>query len=74
MPIEYDSKPAIRKTTDENGKPQYELIWNVNNAILSVLTEKQFREMITRLQELEAAQGWRNEIYYFPVMRHRVTG
>lgn len=70
MPIEYDSKPAIWKRGDD----EYELIWNVNTSILSVLTEDQIHDLINRLTEMVTLPPGQTDIYYFPVMRHRVTG
>lgn len=67
---EYDSKAAIRKMEDDC----YELIWNVNSSILSVLTEQQILEMIEALQRISTLPSGQRDVYYFPVMRHKVTG
>jgi len=70
MLIEYDSKAAIRKVGDDC----YELSWNVNHSILSVLTEQQMLELRDAIDRMTTLPPGKNDIYYFPVMRHKVTG
>lgn len=70
MSIEYDSKAIIRKMEDD----RYELCWNVNSSILSVMTERQVDELIEALQKIKQQPSLYADIYHFPVMRYRVTG
>lgn len=70
MPIEYDSKAVIRKVGDD----EYELNWNVNHSILSVLTEQQMLELRDAIDRMTSLPPGETDIYRFPVMRHTVTG
>lgn len=70
MPLEYDSKPAIRKMGDD----EYELIWITSSLILSVLTEQQMIELRDAIDNMVTLPPGQRDVYYFPVMRHKVTG
>jgi hypothetical protein len=70
MPLGYDSKAAIRKKGDD----EYELVWNVNNSILSVLTEEQMIELRDTIDALTSLPPGQRGIYHFPVMRHYPAG
>ena len=76
MPIEYNSKPAIRKMKDDRYKDgvTYELIWNVNSSVLSVLTKEQMLELRDAIDRMISLPRSKNDIHYFPVMRYRITG
>jgi hypothetical protein len=70
MPLEYDSKAAIRKMGDD----EYELIWITNSLILSVLTEQQMLELRDAIDRMTTLPPGETHIYFFPIMRHKVTG
>lgn len=70
MPIEYDSKAVIRKMEDD----RYELCWNVNSMILSVLTEQQILELRDAIDRMTTLPPGKYDHFHFPVMRHKVTG
>lgn len=65
---EYDSKVRLRKR-DENC---YELCWNVNSMILSILDKKDMHHMIEVLQMMMQSEPSAYKDYYFPVTRHKV--
>jgi len=68
--IEYDSKVMIRKRDDDC----YEMCWNVNSMILAVLNKEQLHHMIECLQMMAQSEPSSLKDYYFPVMKHKVTG
>lgn len=68
--IEYDSRVLIRKRDEDC----YEVCWNVNNSILTVLNKEQMHHMIECLQMMMQSEPSPVKDYHFPSMRHRVTG
>jgi hypothetical protein len=75
-PLEYDSKVVFVKRHD-NRYPDgvvYELHWNHGMIILTRMNQGEFDLMMECLKEMRDYPPDWTKSYYFPTMRHKVTG